>query len=196
MLVRLQFGVFLKETSMNWLSQIFGFLQSFQCWITIAPWESALRIRFGKNPKLLRVGINFRLPFFDRIFVQTNRLQSVYATGLIASTKDNKTLSIAMTILYTIDDIKKLYLSVNSPEYILHALVEGVIVQIITTSNSSELYPLLLQQKMLDTVKSTDWGLGNIEVLITSFAYVKTYRLLQNEYRTNSIGDLNSQMSK
>lgn len=181
---------------MNWLSQIFGFLQSFQCWITIAPWESAIRVRFGKNPKLLKHGINFRLPFFDRIFVQSTRLHTVYSTGQTITTRDNKILTLSMTILYTIDDIMKLYMSLSTPDVVLQSLVEGTISKIVSQTNSYELTSSLLENKVSEIVKDTKWGLGNIQVMITGYAYVRTYRLLQNEWRSATIGDLNSQTPK
>lgn len=178
---------------MNWLSQIFGFLQQFQCWITIAPWESALRIRFGKNPKLLKTGINFRLPFFDRVFIQTTRLKSVYSSGQTVTTRDGKALTVSITILYTIEDIRKLYFKLSDPDHSIMALAEGCLSNEIANTISSQLSPEVLEELVTKKIPTMDWGLGNFIVKITSYAMVKTYRIMQSEYRSCSLGNLDYQ---
>ncbi len=44
-------------------------------WIVIQPWERGIRVRFGKNQKLLNGGVHFRIPFLDTIYVQCVQAQ-------------------------------------------------------------------------------------------------------------------------
>jgi regulator of protease activity HflC (stomatin/prohibitin superfamily) len=46
-------------------------------WIIIQPWQQGLRVRNGKDVKLLNGGIYFKLPYFDSVYVQETRLRVV-----------------------------------------------------------------------------------------------------------------------
>ena len=79
---------------MSWLSSIFGFFRSFQCWVTVAPWEAGLRVRYGTKAFLLNPGLHWRIPFLDRIFIQPVRLRTIEPPTITLTTKDGKMLSI------------------------------------------------------------------------------------------------------
>ena len=63
---------------MEWLSTIVRSLwRPFQWWVVVAQWELGLRIRLGKKTKALNPGIHFRIPFLDRIYIQSARLRTI-----------------------------------------------------------------------------------------------------------------------
>lgn len=176
---------------MNWLSQIFGAFKTFQCWVTIAPWESALRVRFGKTATLIGPGVHLRIPFTDRIFVQAVRLRPIFDTGQTITTKDGKVLTVSFVVYYAIGDMLKLYLSVSNPEQLLIGLVQGIIARVVTSTRSEDLTPSLIEAEVDKHGPSTDWGLEQVRLEITTFAYVRTYRIMNYEYRsTSSANDL------
>jgi regulator of protease activity HflC (stomatin/prohibitin superfamily) len=174
---------------MTWLSQLFGFFRAFQIWIVIAPWEAALRIRLGKRVTVLSSGIHFRIPFLDRIFVQSVRLRTVSDSGQTITTKDGKMLTLAVAVSYEIDDIKKLYLTVNTPETTLLNQIQGVIAEFVAVRQSSEISPSTIEYHVTKKVKHCDWGLSSVKVMVTTYAFVKVYRLLNYEYRRTSSAD-------
>lgn len=171
---------------MSWLSQLFGLFKSFQCWITIAPWEAALRVRFGKTAVRLGPGVHFRIPFTDRIFVQAVRLRPIFDTGQTVTTKDGKVLTVSFVIYYAISDMLKLYQSVSNPESLLIGQVQGQIAKTVCATRSEDLSPAWIESEINEALPSTDWGLSQVRLQITTFAYVKTYRLLNYEYRSLS----------
>lgn len=179
---------------MNWLQDIFGFFKSFQFWIVIAPWESALRVRLGKVAAVLRPGPHFRLPFLDRIFVQSVRLRTISDTGQTLTSKDGKVLTLSVAASYAIDDIRKLYMTVAQPELTLLLQIQGIIAEVVSQTISSEISPAKIEELVTQRMPSTDWGLAQVSVKVTSFAYVKTYRLLMNDYRNINVNnDLENQ---
>lgn len=171
---------------MGWLSQIFGFLKSFQFWFVVAPWESALRVRFGKQAKSLGPGPHWRVPFIDRVFVQPVRLRTISDTGQTVTTKDGDVLTLSLAIAYAVEDIAKLYNSVNNPECTLLTQMQGLVAEVISTTDRRDLSPALIERTVAQKLPSTEWGLGQLRLMVTTFAFVRVYRLMQSEYRTLS----------
>jgi regulator of protease activity HflC (stomatin/prohibitin superfamily) len=175
----------------NWLSQIFGLFKSFQCWIVIAPWEAALRVRFGKHATVLGPGPHLRIPFVDRIFVQSVRLRTISDSGQTMSTRDGKQLTLAVAVSYAIGDIRQLYMTVSNPESTLLNQIQGVIAEVIANEDSERLTPRLIEERATAKMPSSDWGLVQVRVMVTTFAYVKTYRLMNYECRVlSNVNDL------
>lgn len=171
---------------MNWLSQIFGFFKAFQLWVTIAPWELALRVRLGKTAVRLGPGVHFRIPFLDRIFVQCSRVRPISDSGQTITTDDGKVLSIAVVVTYAISDMLKLYETVSNPESMLLFEVQALLSKIISSSSSAAISPLMLEEAVSSKLPSVDWGLDHVKLKVTTFAYVRTYRILNYEYRSLS----------
>lgn len=171
---------------MNWLSQILGAFKTFQCWVTIAPWESALRVRFGKTATAIGPGVHLRIPLTDRIFVQAVRLRPIFDTGQTITSKDGKVLTVSFVVYYAIGDMLKLYLSVSNPEQLLIGMVQGVVARVVTSTRSEDLTPAVIEAAVMEQIPSTDWGLTQVRLEITTFAYVKTYRIMNYEYRSTS----------
>lgn len=168
---------------MNWLSQLFGLFRAFQCWVVIAPWESGLRVRFGKSVSTLEPGPHLRIPFLDRIFVQAVRLRTISDSGQTIATKDGRVLTLAVAVSYAIEDIRRLYLAVSNPESTLLHQIQGHIAEVVSKTMSAELSPKVIEKTIEERVPSVEWGLSQVRIMVTTFAFVRTYRLLNYEYR-------------
>lgn len=171
---------------MDWLSQILGLFRPLQCWIVIAPWEAGLRVRLGKHAKTLVPGFHLRIPFLDRIFVVATRLRTVHDSGQTISTLDGKTLTLGMAISYSVADIGKLFQTVTHPERTMLHLAQGHIAEFVSTNNSPQLTPAAIERHMAARMICTDWGLADVKIMIVTFAFVRTYRLLNYEFRNTS----------
>jgi regulator of protease activity HflC (stomatin/prohibitin superfamily) len=171
---------------MNWLSQILGFFRTFQFWIIIAPWEQALRVRLGKTAAVLRPGPHFRMPFIDRIFVKPVRLRTISASGQTMATRDGKVLTISVAISYAIADIRQLYMTVCDPEGTMLHQIEALIAETIAATDSKEISPAVIERAVNSKLPGSQWGLDQVKLMVTTFAFVKTFRLLNYEYRSLS----------
>lgn len=168
----------------TWLSQILNaFSAPFKWWIIIAIWERGLRIRLGKTVKELSPGIHLRIPWLDRIYVQSIRLRTISAGGQTISSKDGKVICLGWALQFSLDDIKKLYDSIANPEATLRALVQSQIAECIHTTVINDITPKSIEMKInKDIQQFKDWGLGQLKCFITAFAIVRTYRIINSEY--------------
>ena len=170
---------------MQWLSQILSSLaQPLKWWIVIAPWEGALRIRLGKVAGELGPGIHFRIPFLDRLLVQSLRLRSISDTGQTVTTCDGKVVTIAIGIEYGIGNLLRVYEVLANPEAVLMYRVQGIIAGHVTAIAADTLSPQSIEQAVVKNLPVAEWGMDRLRIHVTSFAFVKTYRLLMNDYRT------------
>ena len=171
---------------MNWLSEFFGFFRAFQFWVIVAPWELGLRVRLGNRAQVLRPGPHWRIPFLDRIFVQSVRLRAISDSGQTVTTRDGKILTLAVAVTYHIEDIEKLYNSVSSPESTLLHQIQGIIANEVSTHDASGMTPASLESLITEKLPCTEWGLGSVRLMITTFAFIRAFRIMQYDYRSLS----------
>lgn len=171
----------------GFLSQILAAAwRPFQWWVTIAPWERGLRVRLGKVAATLEPGIHFRVPFLDRVYVQSVRLRIIEQEGQTITTADGKVLTVSIAVQFAIEDIAKLYATIAMPEMTLLSRAAALIAEHVARARSTELTGALLEERVSAALPGAEWGLGQCRAYITTFAVVRTYRLLQNSYRSLS----------
>lgn len=176
---------------MEWLSQILsGLVKPLQWWIVIAPWEEGVRVRLGKTSKKLCPGIHFRIPWLDRVYVQSTRIRILTETGQTITTADGKVLTLAVNVEFRISDVQRMFLSVSDPEMVILGKVAGLVAELVSTTSSEGLTPKKIEEHASGKISADEWGLSGIKVMVTNFAYVRTYRLLQNDYRSVSMGGI------
>ena len=170
---------------MRWIGQILSSLaQPFKWWIVVAPWEGALRIRLGKVAGELGPGIHFRVPFLDRLYIQSLRLRTISDTGQTMTTQDGKVVTIAIGIEYGIANLLRVYEALANPEAVLMYRVQGIISDHVATTDAQLLSPHTIQEAVTGKLPVSEWGMDRLCLHVTSFAFVRTYRLLMNDYRT------------
>lgn len=166
---------------MEIVNQIFVFIgKLFEWWFTVMPWEQAIFIRAGKGERVLGKGLYFKIPFIDRVYIQQTRLRIIDLPVQTVSTLDGKTITIKSVIGYSIKDMFKMYNTISHPEMTLSGIVMGGISEHVINTNSKEVSPLSVEKFLLDKLTETDFGLGDLSIKITSWADVKTFRLIQD----------------
>lgn len=167
---------------MEVVNQILGFISNFfTWWYTVMTWEQAIFIRAGKNPKVVNNGMYFKIPFIDRVYIQQIRLRVIDMPIQTVSTQDGKTITIKAMVGYSIKDMLKMYNSISHPEMTLSGIIMGGIADHIKNKQSSEISPLKVEEFLIEKLKETDFGLGDLSIKITSWAEVRTYRLIQDQ---------------
>lgn len=150
-------------------------------WVILSPWEKGIRVRFGKNIKMLDSGIHFKIPIFDKVFIQTIRSRNVASTIQTISTKDNISISISIIIQYSIKDIYKMYNTLHHPEMTLQNIIIGRLSEYISNNNISECSCYKILNNMNTTLDTSKYGIELEGVTIATFAIVKTFRLIQDQ---------------
>lgn len=152
----------------------------FQWWFTVMPWEQAIRVRKGKNSKLLGPGLYMKIPFIDSVYIQTTRMRMIDTPMQTVSTKDGHSLTIKSAVGYKIADIEKLYNTLYHPETTLVNMVIGTIGECVRSQDVLEISPSYIEKCVNSIIEASDYGLKDLSVKVTTFAIVKTYRLIQD----------------
>lgn len=152
--------------------------QIFQWWIVIAPWEAALRVRLGRRVTKLGAGVHLRIPFFDAIYKQSIRLRVCNLPTQTTMTQDRKPLTIGATIGYSVENIELLYQRLHHAEDTLLNLAMQALAEIVAQTPSAQLTPEILARTATDRLSFRQFGLKDVQVRITDFAFVRTYRFI------------------
>lgn len=164
------------------------FVNLFKWWVIVNPWEQAIRVRLGKHVRLLNAGPHWKLPI-DKVFVQSTRLRILSMPIQTLTTRDNKTLTLSVTVGYCIDNIEKLYRELHHADDTLTNLTQGIIANYVGTHTAAECEPQRLKDAATGALAFERYGLGSAQVYITDFAFVRTYRLIQDQryYRGDNL---------
>lgn len=166
---------------MEVLNQLIGFIKSlFDWWFVVMPWEQAIIVRRGKHSEVLGKGLYFKIPFVDFVFIQTCRMRVIDCAIQTVSTKDSKTLTLKSCIGYSIGDMGVLYNKMSHPEMTLSSMSQAHIAEYIRGSLMSDISPANLEKYVNGKLNECSFGLNDITVRITSWADVKTFRLIQD----------------
>ncbi len=167
----------------TWLTTIFHAMsQPLKWWVVVAPWEQGIRVRLGKEAIVLNPGMHFRIPFLDRIYVQSIRLRIVTSSSHTVSTLDKKAVTLKLAVRFAIRDIKQLYLSISDPEATLLNYISTLAAEYISQRHNDKLSHNGLQDYVNRGMVDKNWGLSNISASITDFAITRTYRFVMNDY--------------
>jgi len=155
-------------------------LNAIKIWIIVQPWEQGIRVRRGKNIKLLTGGMYFRIPYLDSVFIQSNRLRVVAMPVQTLTSKDLSTVTLNSALGYSINDMEKLYKSLFHPELTLANMAMSEIAEFVYKHDMHELNPDKIEQAVIKKLNAGDYGMKVEYFRLTNFAVVKTFRLIQD----------------
>lgn len=167
---------------MNQVKDFFEYIfNAVKIWVIVQPWQTGLRVRNGKNIKKLSGGIYFRLPYFDSIYIQENRLRVASMPVQTLTSKDIKTITLNGAVGYVISDIEKLYQTLFHPETTIANITMSEVADFIFKNDLKNINPNTIEQAVINKLNSDDYGLKFEYFRITNFAVVRTFRLIQDQ---------------
>lgn len=167
---------------MNQVQQFFEYIfNAVKIWIIVQPWETGLRVRNGKTIKVLDKGIYFRIPYFDSLYIQENRLRVASMPVQTLTSKDLQTITMNGAIGYTISDIKTLYHTLFHPETTIANLTMSEVAEFIFNNKLADITPSEIENAVLKKLNADNYGLDFEYFRITNFAVVRSYRLIQDQ---------------
>lgn len=155
--------------------------QLFQWWVTVAPWEQAVRVRFGKTTHLLGPGIHLNLPIIDSVYLQPIRVRAQHIFQQTITTKDGKAVSLASSLQFSITDLLTVYEKVHNAHDLLEQKVQSIVSQTVYSKSLNDLSPEIIEKNLINSLDLSQFGLTVHGFSITSFAVVKTYRLVNGD---------------
>lgn len=98
----------------------------------IHSYERGAMLTFGRNPRLVKPGIVWKLPFFQVVFTAIITPDTLQAKCVHVTTVDGKTVSISPCIEYTIEDVIKWVIDTNEAHTNLHDILRGIVADYLT----------------------------------------------------------------
>ena len=174
---------------MTALQQIVEGIKNLFTWILIvAPWEQAVRVRFGSRVTLLHAGVHLRLPFFDRVYRQSIRRRLGIIRPQTITTNDGKVLTLSGVLGFSIVDLLKLYDTLEHAQDTVDAEVASSISTYCSGVTLEECRPRQIEEYVRGDVHLEKYGLAGQEFFVTSFAVVRTYRLITGDLPAYNYG--------
>lgn len=151
----------------------------FRWWIIVVPWEQALRVRSGKRVTHLHAGIHFKIPLWDRIYLQSTRLRLVNLPSQTLMMKDGRIVVVSARLGYSIQDLLLLYQTLDQPDGTISSMAAARFAEVMAgLPSENDLGLEALGDKVASGLDFMRFGLCDVSFHITDFAYVKTYRLI------------------
>lgn len=180
---------------MEWFKQIWEQVSTlFKWWVVVLPWEQGVKVWLGKNTKTIGAGIHFRVPYLHVVYVQTIRTSFINLSPQTLTTKSGETLTIALIAGYSITDMYKLYNSVGEVESAITGIVTSKVAQFVSSNELKECCPKSIEAHVKNELKETGWGVDVTEISITSYAAVRTYRIIQDGHWMGTSHKLDQQI--
>lgn len=166
---------------MEWFKQVWDQIsQLLRWWVIVLPWEQGVKIWLGKKHTILLPGIYFRIPYLHSVYIQPIRACYFSIAPQTLTTLDGKTLTIGMIIGYSISDIYKAYNSVAEVKSAVAGFVAGRISAFVSSENLAQCNLETIEAWVQTQFKTTGWGITIEDVKITTFALVRTYRMIND----------------
>lgn len=159
----------------EWLARFAADLKFF---VVVQPWERAVRVRFGKRLTVLSPGWNLRIPIVDQCHIMNSKLRVADTGALTLTTMGGKVLTVSMTIGFCIDDPVAALLQFQHPENSFAAVASSELASAVSSMDEPKVH--VLEQ----TVSAALIGIAPYKisfVRIRDFAYVKAFRILQEQ---------------
>lgn len=162
------------------ISLLTRFFQLFVWWVVVEPWERALRVRLGSKTIELQPGFHWKIPYVDAIYRQSVRLRCSKLEVQTLTTSDGKTVTLSGNVSYCIEDVSKLYGSLAHAEDTIRLLTASAIAGFVSSTVSTECLPAKIEEAVSGKLEFGQYGLGKLRITLTSFAFVRTYRIIND----------------
>jgi hypothetical protein len=158
-----------------WMSRV---VNSWKCWIVIAPWDIGVRVRLGRKAVALNPGFHLCIPFVDTITIVNTRMRIGGTPPVtVRGTAVNCTRYISATVGYHVFDPLKAMSKFGLPN------------AIVLCKAQSEIAATCDEAKAVEAMKAYFDAHSGISIEFIKFVEdveVKTYRLINGGSWTTS----------
>lgn len=165
---------------LDYLSRLLG---GIAFWVVVLPWQQGLRVRAGRHIRLLKRGIYWKLPVLDVVKVESVRRRTSMLPVQTLSTADGVTVTVSAVVGYEIGDLELLFSTLHHAEDTIIQTAQGVIAEEIFRQKRNELHPAQLVEIINGRLAEafTPYGLIEISMHLTDFAFLRAIRLIQDQ---------------
>lgn len=141
-------------------------------------WEMGVHLRTGKFFKVVTSGLNWKIPFFDKIWVTPVITQTVNLSPQTLTTADERSIVLTSIVRYHVFNVQSFLLNVMHANDVLVDMTQGIIRDIVETTNWNDLVDLtdIVTPAVNDEV--IKWGIKVEAVKFPDLGEIKTYRII------------------
>jgi membrane protease subunit HflC len=157
---------------------IVTFIHDILPWKIVDQWEAGVHLRTGKFYRSVSPGLNWKIPFFDKIWVTPVITQTVNLSPQTLTTLDERSVVLTSIVRYHVFNVQSFLLNVMHANDVLVDTTQGIIRDIVETTNWNDLVDLtnIVTPEVNDEV--VKWGIKVETVKFPDLGEIKTYRLM------------------
>jgi regulator of protease activity HflC (stomatin/prohibitin superfamily) len=154
------------------------FIHDILPWKIVDQWEAGVHLRTGKFYRSVSPGLNWKIPFFDKVWVTPVITQTVNLTPQTLTTLDERSVVLTSIVRYHVFNVQSFLLNVMHANDVLVDTTQGIIRDIVETTNWNDLVDLtdIVTPKVNEEVLK--WGIQVETVKFPDLGEIKTYRLM------------------
>jgi regulator of protease activity HflC (stomatin/prohibitin superfamily) len=141
-------------------------------------WEAGVHLKIGRFYRVVSPGLNWKVPFFDKIWVTPIITQTVNLTPQTLTTLDERSVVLTSIVRYHIVNVHSFLLTVMHANDVLVDTTQGIIRDIVETTNWEDLVDLtnIVTPEVNNEVAK--WGIVVEAVKFPDLGEIKTYRII------------------
>jgi regulator of protease activity HflC (stomatin/prohibitin superfamily) len=141
-------------------------------------WEAGVHLKTGRFHRVVSPGLNWKIPFFDKIWVTPIITQTVNLTPQTLTTLDERSVVLTSIVRYHIVNVHSFLLTVMHANDVLVDTTQGIIRDIVETTNWEDLVDLtnIVTPEVNNEVAK--WGIVVEAVKFPDLGEIKTYRII------------------
>jgi len=141
-------------------------------------WEAGVHLKTGRFYRVVSPGLNWKVPFFDKIWVTPIITQTVNLTPQTLTTLDERSVVLTSIVRYHIVNVHSFLLTVMHANDVLVDTTQGIIRDIVETTSWDDLVDLtnIVTPEVNNEVAK--WGIVVEAVKFPDLGEIKTYRII------------------
>lgn len=141
-------------------------------------WEEGVHLRNGVFLRVVKPGLIFKRPFFDKIWVTPVITQTVNLSSQTVTSLDERNVVLSSIVRYHIHDVKKFLLGVMHANDVLIDTTQGIIRDIVEKTIWNDLVDLNKSVKPEVNKQVQKWGITVELVSFPDLGEITTYRII------------------
>ena len=170
---------------MDFIASFWGIIWEILGWFQICtfidPWEEGIVVRRGKFSRIIGPGIAWHLPFaIDDIHTMNVKPAAMELDEQVLTTADGKQIILAAVLMWSIFDIKKIFLNVENASATLSDILVGFIHELVERSTWDYIRTpqFLVELKRIIQPTARKYGISVSTVKLHDLAETRVYRLI------------------
>jgi len=151
-------------------------------WYVLAEYEGGFILRLGRFKRLLKTGVNWKIPFADDIHITKIVPTTTPLRAQTLTTKDGKQIVVSSIIKYQVTNVQKFLLTIWDSDDVLRDTTMGAIKSVIADTESVNIRGHEIEQQVSDIVQGEvrKYGVKVHRITFVDIGMVRSFRLITN----------------